>query len=150
MKCPTLDELAEYQADVLPTAAAERVRQHVAGCEPCRRELAALAEAGQLVAALPTPVTPDNLWAGVAARLPVHPHRSPLSWWWKTAAGFGLAAALFAGLTFSRSHQGTLPMASSEAVTYVTDHQLLSARDPLADRAGLGVMLAAQETVHPR
>lgn len=148
MKCPTLDQLAEYQADVLSTAAAERVRQHVAGCAQCRQELAALAKTSDLLTVLPTPAMPDDLWAGVAARLPERPRQA--AWWWRTATGIGLAAALVAGVTFTRLHAPTLPPASAVAASYVTNHQLLSAQDPLTDRASLGVMLASQETVQTR
>jgi len=38
-----------------------------------------------------------------------------------------------------------LPAASAEASAYVTRHDLLSAQDPLADRAGLAVRLIAAE-----
>ncbi|HEY3416029.1 MAG TPA: zf-HC2 domain-containing protein [Armatimonadota bacterium] len=148
MKCPTLDGLAEYQADVLSTAAAERVRQHVASCTHCRQELAALAKTGELLTVLPAPVLPDNLWAGVAARLPERPRQA--AWWWRTATGIGLAAVLVASLTLTRLHPSTLPPAPAEASAYVTNHQLLSAQDPLTDRASLGVMLVSQETVPSR
>ncbi|HEY3379960.1 MAG TPA: zf-HC2 domain-containing protein [Armatimonadota bacterium] len=141
MHSPNLDQLAAYHADALPEAARRALAAHLAECAACRRELAALDGVGHALASLPAPALPEDIWPAVAARINARPHR--VARWWQTAVGLGLAASVFMGLLTMRG--APLPTASSAAASYAADHALLSAQDPLADRAGIGVMLASQE-----
>jgi hypothetical protein len=90
---------------------------------------------------------PAHLWAGVACRLPAAPGRAVAfgCGWWKPVIGAGVAAALLCGIAALRMTAAAppIPVASAAAAPYVAEHALLSARDPFADRASLGVMFAA-------
>ena len=142
MTCPTLERLAEYQADLLGPRGRGQLRRHLARCPRCQRELAALSGAQRLLESLPAPPLRADLWPGVAARLQARPRRWRAGWW-AAAMGVGVAASLFVGLLTARPTP--LPTApSSEAAPYMVQHELLGAQDPLADRAGIGVVLAAE------
>ncbi len=141
MTCPSLEHLAQYLAQELPPDRQERVRQHSATCETCRRELAGLARTAQVLAAMPAPAMPDHLWPGVALRLQAR--RA----WWPVPAAAGLALSLLLGsLAVHRLQPERLPPASPMANSYMADHQFLAAQDPLADRASLGVALTSYTT----
>lgn len=143
MSCPSLEQLASYQTGLGTPRLRERLEQHLQACAHCRREMLALAKTADLLQAAPVPIMPDDLWSGVAARIRT-PRRSWHSMWWKTAAGMGVAASLVVGLFVMNTNNASLPTASPATSAYVVDHQFLSVQDPLADRASLGVMLAAQ------
>ena len=143
MDCPSIARLAEYRAETLSPAERERLGAHIETCARCRAELRALAKVTRMVEALPAPPAPAHLWAGVAARIEARPRRAPLCWW-KWAAGFGLAASLLLGIIAARTPSPELPSAPAQSVSYIAQHELLSARDSLADRASLGVLLASQ------
>lgn len=143
MKCPDIEQLAAYQTDALAAAERRRIGEHVAACEACRKELAALEEAAVMVSALPPPAMPDNLWPGIAARL--EPRRRPIAVWWRALVGAGMLAALLLGSAQAYRASQPLPVASAEASAFVTRHEFLATRDPLADRASVGVMLISQE-----
>jgi|GEM_PF-1646764 len=140
MQCPDLEQLADFQLEAVNEAQRRRIAEHVAACEACRRELAALENAASAVALLPEPAMPDDLWPGIAARLA--PRRHPVALWWRALAGAGmLAILLFGSMTAYRARQ-PLPMASTQASAFVTRHELLAAQDPLADRASLAVRIS--------
>ena len=144
MKCPEIEQLAALQTGALDAAHAERINTHVSACEACRRELAALETVVRTVSSLPAPAMPPDLWQGVAARIAVQPRRQ--SAWWRALTGAGVVATLLVGSALSyRWVSPTLPTASGDASVFVTRHELLSAQDPLADRASFGVMLISQE-----
>ena len=131
---------AAYNPALIPSAAQ---RRH-AKSENCRRELLALERVVTLVTALPAPAMPDNLWAGVAAGIAARPQ--PMARWWRTAAGMAVAAGLLVGVMVARTRPAPLPVASAVADGYSARHALLSAQDPLADRAGLGVVLISDRS----
>ena len=142
MCCPNLEELAAYQAGALGAGAWETLHAHIAQCDACRGELAALDRTMQAVEGLPAPLPSADLWPGIAARLPAR-RRVSAQGWWQTAISLGLVAGLALLLTQQRTPQ--LPTAPRDAASYVTRHDLLSAQDPLADRAGLGIQLMAED-----
>lgn len=141
MKCPTLEQLAEYLTEPLPAT----LNQHVRQCTQCTRVIADLRRTVQAIETLPAPPLPDNLWGGVAARITARPVRAQF-WWWRVAAGASVAASLALGLVLTHvSHAPALPVAPTASMAYSVDHQFLSAQDPLADRASLSVILASQQ-----
>lgn len=144
MQCPDLDQLAAYQMDALEPAQYQPIHQHVTGCEACLRELAGLESTVRLVAALPPPNLPPDLWQGVAARLQA-PRQHGFQWR-RALAGTGVLATLAVGALlalFNSAH--SLPVATGATASYAVRHEVLTAQDPLADRASLGVMLISQE-----
>jgi len=143
MRCPDLEQLADFQMEAVDAARRRHIAGHVAECETCRRELAALEKAAGAVALLPEPVMPDNLWPGIAAR--IAPRRHRVAVWWRALAGAGMLALLFFGSMAVNRPSQPLPMASTEESAFVARHELLAAQDPLADRASLAVRMIAYE-----
>ena len=143
MECPDLEQLAAFQTDAVDAAQRRRIGEHVAACDACRRELAALESAASAVASLPAPAMPDDLWPGIAARLTPRPH--PVMVWWRALAGAGVLTVLLLGSIQAYRASQPLPMASTTASSLVTRHEFLAAQDPLTDRASLGVMIISQE-----
>lgn len=141
MTCPTTEELAAYQLQTLSARVHTRVEEHLAACSYCRQELGALTRTTTVLAAAPAPLMPADLWPGVAARLQAR-HRH--AWWWRLAAGAGMAALLAGGLMFARQAEPPLAPAPTMANAYVADHQFLAAQELTTDRASLGVVLASQ------
>lgn len=145
MHCPNSYQLTEYLDGICAPHLHQRLSEHIEGCERCRQEIAALQQTVQMLRGLPTPGIPDNLWAGVATRISSPSRQGASPWVWKTAAGVGLVASLLIGIWVSNPPAPSLPYATTATSSYVTQHQLLSARDPLSDRAHLGVVLTADE-----
>jgi len=146
MRCPSLEQLAAYQSKSLTPTERERIYQHLAACPHCAQQMTALDNSIQLLQSAPPPTVPENLWAGVATRLPVTPQRTIGQWWWKVAASSALAAGLVLGLLSMHQPSAVLPVVSGSSISYVADHELMTAQDPLADRAGIGLMLASQRS----
>lgn len=144
MQCPTSVKLAEYQHEALASREHEAVHLHVAQCAACQRELHALARAVRLLESAPAPVLPDNLWAGVANRLPANRRIAFRQRWWKVLAGAGAVAGVAMGLCVMHVPHPMLPIAPATSSPYVAEHALLSTQDTFADRASIGAMLAAQ------
>ncbi|HEY3376502.1 MAG TPA: zf-HC2 domain-containing protein [Armatimonadota bacterium] len=145
MHCPNVHQLAEYLEGLGSPRLRQRLSNHLDGCARCQQEMGALQRTAQLLQDLPTPCVPDNLWAGVAARISSAPRRTMVPWLWRTAAGVGLTASLLVGILVTNRPQPSLPYATAATASYVSQHQLLSARDPLSDRASLGVQLAVEQ-----
>lgn len=150
MQCPNARQLAEYHEGLGAPSEIIRLTRHIDACPRCRQEILALQRTAQMLAAMPAPRIPADLWMGVAARITAPPRRLRAHWLGKTAAGFGVAACVITAVLFGVRQQPALPSAIASASPYVTQHQLLSARDPLADRANLGVLLATREGDSPR
>lgn len=146
MRCPTREELAEYQQDALANRARETMHRHVEHCAACQREVQALARTVRLLETLPAPTMPEAIWAGVAQRLPATPHVAFRRRWWKVLAGAGVAAGIGIGLLVMPPPHSRLPEAPATTSAYIADHALLSTQDTLADRASAGVLLAAQRS----
>jgi anti-sigma factor (TIGR02949 family) len=83
------DRLSAYLDGELPVELKSRVAAHLAGCEACQRELAALARLEAALGRLQAPV-PPALAEAVLTRLARH--RRP---WWRSLA---LAASLVLGI----------------------------------------------------
>jgi len=145
-QCPTINKLAEYQTEALANREQQAIHQHITNCTVCQRELQALESTVQLLATLPVPALPDNLWAGVAQHLPNNPRIAFRQRWWKALAGAGVAAGIAIGLLVMHAPNARLPIAPASASAYVADHALLSSQDTFADRASIGVMLALQRS----
>lgn len=140
MRCPTTQQLAEYQLETSSARATARIHRHVAECPRCRAEMSALQQTCCLLEALPSPALPDTLWAGVAERLQPAPRRMSAHCW-KMAAGLGVAAMVLCGFLANRPQQPALPADGAYASSYVIEHELLASQDSLADRAALGARL---------
>jgi predicted anti-sigma-YlaC factor YlaD len=143
MQCPDLEQLGAFQTDAVDAAQRRRIAEHVAACDACRRELAAMDSAIRVVSTLPEPAIPVDLWPGIAARIAPHPH--PVATWWRALAGAGVLATLLVGSVLVFRTPEPLPVASAEASSFVTRHEFLTTRDPLADRASLAVRMISQE-----
>lgn len=145
MRCPNVFQLAEYLEGICAPRVCQRIANHIDECAQCQQEVAALQQTSSMLVVLPIPRIPRNLWPGVASRINIDPRRTVMPWLWRTAAGVGLAVSLFVGILAVNQSQQTLPYATAATDSYMSQHQLLSARDPLADRASIGVSLAADQ-----
>ena len=145
MRCPNVHRLAEYLEGLCAPRLHQRLSEHVDGCARCQQELMALQQTTRILQDLSAPRIPDDLWSGVAARITSTPRRTMAPWLWRTAAGVGLSASLLVGILVMNRPQPSLPYATAAATSYVSQHQLLSARDPLSDRASIGVLLASDQ-----
>lgn len=86
---PTETPLNDYLDGVLDTAEAQRIRDHLAGCETCAREMEAIAALKAALADLPLEVLPGrDLRAGIWQQIEVPKHTRTL---WSMR--FPLAAA---------------------------------------------------------
>lgn len=142
--CPTTEELAAYQAGFVSAWVRAQLDTHVAACPPCQREMAALERTAHVLTQLSPPAMPQDLWPGVAQRLQA---RKRTQVWWRLAATAGMAASLLVGwLTWQGNQTAPLPAAPVASAQYIEDHQFLSAGDPLADRASLGMALASSRS----
>lgn len=165
MVCREVDNLLpEYSAEALPRQQMARVREHLAGCEQCRRESARLQNALRLVEELGPVSPPPGLWHGVHAR--IQAGETPagdrarasladlLRRWWTgpvraaTAAGAATVVALGlwvshgigtpdAGTSFPAAGPPTAPLSDPEMVAALQQHVLASTGQLFADRAGL-------------
>ncbi len=144
MRCPTSEKLASYQTEALASREIKLIQAHAANCDACQAELQALERTIQLLERVPTPAPPDNLWAGVADRLPARPRAFVWHQWWKTATGAGVVAGIAIALFVARTATTRLPAAPATTSSYVAENALLSTQDIFADRASVGIMLAAQ------
>ncbi|OPZ84293.1 MAG: hypothetical protein BWY76_01907 [bacterium ADurb.Bin429] len=141
-RCPTIEQLAAFQAGLVTAQERKHLDGHLVTCAQCQHELAALISTTHLLARLPAPSMPADLWPGVAQRL--QQRRQWRGLWWRVTASAGIAATLLVGVITYRGNQtGPLPTAPAMTASYVRNHQLLSAQDPLTDRASLGVALAS-------
>ena len=144
MKCPTTEQLAKLQTGALDATQALRITDHVSACEACQDQLAALENVGRMIGMMPEPAMPADLWQGVAARITPQPRHGFA--WRRAIAGAGIMVLLTIGsVLFNRTTAPPLATATGGAASFVSRHELLSAQDPLADRASIGVMLIAQE-----
>lgn len=93
---PSLDDLADLDADVLDVGPAARLRRHVQGCDRCGATLQALAAVTAELSALPPPPMPPLVLARVNSTLAGLPSESrPAE---RTPAGPGLPALESRGL----------------------------------------------------
>jgi hypothetical protein len=165
MVCREVDNLLpEYSAAALPRQQMARVREHLAGCEQCRRELARLQSALRLVEELGPVSPPPGLWHAVHAR--IQAGEAPtgdrarasladlLRRWWtgpvRAATAAGAAAVVALGLWVSHGTRtpdaGTgspsavsvgTSLSDPEMVAALQQHVLASTSQLFADRAGL-------------
>lgn len=148
MRCPSSQLINEYFAGQCDAQQQQAISLHIAECARCRQEVQAIQRLADVLEALPLPQIPGDLWAGVVARIDARPRRGILPRLWQTFAGIGIAASLISGILMMNRPQTSLPSPSGVSASYVSRHRLLSARDPLADRANIGVMLAADQGSH--
>jgi hypothetical protein len=90
-----LDALGEYVDGTLPPADRQRLEEHLATCEACRRTAGDLAQIRKAAAELPAVKPPDRIWARISSDLTAERRPSV------TAAPSGIgawSAAVAAGL----------------------------------------------------
>lgn len=145
MRCPSIYQLVEYLDGLCGLSQQAHLTQHIQGCSRCQQEINTVQRTMQLVEAMPKPQMPMDLWPGIATRLTTLPQRTVRPWVWRTMTGVGLVASLLVGMLMLRRPEPPTSVATVTAASYVSQHQLLSARDPLTDRASLGVMLATYQ-----
>ncbi len=146
--------LPDYTVGALEEHIAAHVRAHLAECESCRRELAALERTGELLAPLLPADPPRDLWPKIRAQL--EPRTQPKPAWrvyWKPAMAIAAAAAiLIVALLAWPLMQAAPPatpdlpvLAVAEGNTYA-EAQIAAAWDqPLADEASLALAMAVIE-----
>lgn len=142
MHCRTIrDILPLYTVDGLPEARRAAVSAHLADCAACRHELEMLHQATAVFERLPVPQPPPDLWARVAAATVDRPAYH-LRWWQPAIAFAALTLLLICGLSQHRPAPVT-PLAAGDAMAnaYAHDYRLAQVQDPLADRAGVGLLL---------
>lgn len=155
MNCQqALKMLPEYSVGGLSARKRAEIAAHVAECDTCRRELAALEATGRLVDSLPASNAPPNLWAGIEEAIRAADVR--LSWWerwiasrtarrWAVAAATAaLVLALAVGTILQRS-SAPITLAESpdpESVVYSEWYAGAAWNSALADRSGLALALA--------
>jgi Putative zinc-finger len=165
MECREVDNLLpEYSAEALPRQQMTRVREHLTGCEPCRREWARLQGALRLVEHLAPVSPPPGLWHGVYSQIEAGEGgardraRASLAdllrrWWTgpvRAATAAGAAAVIALGLWISHGNgttgTGSYPpvgvsdatsLSDPEMVAAVQQQMLASTGQLFADRAGL-------------
>ena len=143
------DKLAEYQLGGLEESARAAVEAHLPGCAQCRAELAALARLDGLLAPMESVRAPEELWAGIEARLqPRH------AGWWQWAADWrhqalAAAAILIAAVGLALGLHSPAPTAPTETLAPAYQEQQIVAEwaSPLADDAALGVAFASLQGV---
>lgn len=145
MRCPTDHTMAKYIADRCSARQQRQISLHIDECARCQQEVAIFHRLTNILETLPPAQMPANLWSGVAERIATHPQHHIFRRFWPALAGVGVAASLLAGLLLTNHQQPLLPSPSLGVAEYVSQHQLLSARDPFADRASLGVILASEQ-----
>jgi predicted anti-sigma-YlaC factor YlaD len=129
-----------YSVEALPPREQARVTAHLAQCPACQAELTALTRAVAMLEQLPTPVPPSGLWAGIAAVTVQQPARRLV--WWQPAVATATLALLLAGGWLLRPISPTpLSAGGAMANAYAAQYRLSQMQDPLADRAGVGLLL---------
>ena len=140
--------LSAYLDGELGPAERRAVDAHLRTCPVCRRNLADLERVKTLLRALPEVEPPSGLFAGVRAELE-RPAAllGPLGDWLRAAfrrpavaAVAVLLAVLLIALPMAKGRIDRLQAANVGVDVYVREHALLSATDPFADRAYLGLL----------
>ena len=146
MKCPTVPELSEYVEGNGSPQRRARLATHVDGCSNCHQEVLALQRTTLLLHNMPQPIIPTDMWPDVAARIVLLPRFELVTWLWRGALGVGVLASVAMSVFLLNRPRSPLLDAPYAATPYVLQHQLLSARDPLADRANVGVLLSSRQS----
>ncbi len=146
--------LPEYSVGGLNARKRAEIAAHVAECDACRRELAALEATGRLMDALPASEPPRDLWSGIAEAIKAGNTRASRwkRWvssgttrrWAVVAAVAVLIIALAAGIMLYRfSAPLTLVEAPDpESVVYSEWYAGAAWNSALADRSGIALALA--------
>ncbi len=142
MNCPNVRQLAEYHEHLCSPGKSLRLSRHLDECPSCQQEMLALQRMAILLESMPAPCMPTDLWPGVSARIAAPPQRLFSPWVGKAAAGVTLATCLLVASHLLHRQPESLPASIMAVAPYITQHQLLSARDPLTDRASLVVQLS--------
>jgi len=153
MRCDRAQALlADYQAGALNERQAAAVAAHVAECERCAAELAALERTATLLDATEPRRPSRDLWPGIAAQL--KPREAQRAWWRSLVpasprAALGLAAAVMvivALMVVLPQHWATpptvaLPQAEDEdAALFAQWHAEASLTSGMADAQALALM----------
>lgn len=149
MRCDEVDILiSDYSVGGLSKTVEVGVREHVAACPKCARELDRLMLVMSAVEEDFAPVEPPpGLWHGVYNRIAERPIRARRDYFGYLflrsrrllSLGVGavaLAGALIFGISIHKPDTAQLP--EPAAVEYVQSHIASSANDPFADRVSLG------------
>lgn len=150
MECRQVqDKLAEYQVGLLDANERATIEAHLASCEACRTELAALARVGELITLVPEAAPERDLWPEVAARLQPRRKKAP-SWlalrWRPVAAAATLAAATAILLIAFLPGPTTVPPVPGGEEFLLADAEVIAQwEQPMADEASLGLYLLLQD-----
>jgi anti-sigma factor RsiW len=142
-------QLSAYLDEELSPSEMRAVAAHVAGCEACRDELAALRRVKDLLGRLPEVEPPAELWAGVRARAERtrHPASAVLEMLrgaFRRPAAAAVAAMVVLILAAAPLVKGRLDRLQAADIgvdLYVREHAVRAAADPFVDRAYLGLLI---------
>ncbi len=140
--------LSAYLDGELTPVEHRSVDAHLRTCLACRAELARLERVKTLLGALPEVEPPAGLFADVLRLKRREPVLGPLVEWMRSAfrrpavaVAAGVLAILLVALPMAKGRIDRLQAANVGVDVYVREHALLSAADPFADRAYLGLLV---------
>lgn len=141
-------QLSAYLDEELSPSEIRAVHAHVAGCEACRDELAALRQVKDLLGRLPEMEPPADLWSGVRARAERAHHPAAVLETLRAAfrrpAAAAVAAMVVLILVAAPLVKGRLDRLQAADIgvdLYVREHAVQAAADPFVDRAYLGLLI---------
>lgn len=141
--------LSAYLDGELGAAERRAVDSHLRTCPICRRDLAELERVKALLGALPEVEPPAGLLADIRREVQrPAPVLGPWGDWLRAAfrrpavaAAVALLVVLLIALPMAKGRIDRLQAANVGVDVYVREHALLSATDPFADRAYLGLLI---------
>jgi anti-sigma factor RsiW len=138
-------QLSAYLDGELPPLDEAEVRDHLARCDSCQKELRRLQAVRSALRRLPDPQAPADLWEEVRIRRSART-RAPA--WWPGRPGRGVLAVAAAtvvvllALPLVRTRVDRLRAAGIGLDLFVREHALAASGDPFADRAYLGLLIS--------
>lgn len=144
-------QLSAYLDGELRPEEMREVGAHLSGCAECQAELARLRALKHLLARVPEVEPPPELWVGLRARLAGAGGPAIVAGMLEAvraafrrpavAAAAVLLVVLLIALPLVKGRIDRLAAAGIGVDLYVREHALLSAADPFADRAYLGLLI---------
>jgi anti-sigma factor RsiW len=140
------EKLTEYQFGLLEVAEAAEVERHLASCEQCRSELAALRRLDELIRPVEQVEAPANLWSDVHARM--RPRRAPFWQRWRGSPkpALAMAAAMLlavGGIWLGLQRQPAATGWGTLESSYQEQQIVSQWSQPLADDAAMGALYAS-------
>ncbi len=153
--CPDSARLTALQEGWLEEGEAQKMREHIEGCEPCRRMLADLDAVADILSPEADPVEPppggyEELFRATLLMrdriVPIPVQRAP-RWLWRSAAAAALILATLTTFSIIDSRSPSTPtvaeMAEEEFIPdfLIEEHALATEALPFNDGASVVVMV---------